>query len=456
MGGFNLENYKNIYFIGIGGISMSGLANILMHNGFKVWGSDRDRSEQTQNLEKNGIKVLYGHSFDNITEDIDIVVHTAAISRDNPELIRARELNIPIITRATLLGAIMDNYDESIAVSGTHGKTTTTSMISQILLKYTDPTVTIGGVLPSINSNVYVGNSDIFVAEACEYTNSFHSFFPKYNIMLNIEEDHPDFFKDLQAVRDSFSIFAKNTKPGGTIFIHSSIENPEEIVSVPDVSVFTFGLNKGDLTASCIESKNGKSLFVPVLHGKPLDPIELNVPGPVNIENALAAIALCLELNVPYSIIQEGLLAFRGTHRRFEYNGSLNNAQIYNDYAHHPTEIAACIMAAREYFPKRLWVLFQPHTYSRTKALFDDFVNSLAMADKVILADIYAARESDNQGVSSEELVKALENKGVCAKYIDSNEKIVQFFKDNLVNDDMLIIMGAGNIYLLANELVEN
>lgn len=448
----DLSHPIGVYFIGIGGISMSGLAKILKHNGFNVSGTDRGPSEQTDDLINCGIKVNFGHDANNITKDYDLVVYTAAISKDNPELERAKSLGIPTLNRADLLGEIMENYNESITISGTHGKTTTTSMISLILLKYTDPTLSIGGVLPAINSNCHVGDSDVFVTEACEYTNSFLSFYPKYNLILNIELDHTDFFKDLADIRNSFCKFAKNTKDGGCIIINSSIENVDEIVSVPNVSFTTFGLSKSsDLYADNINSKNGKSTFDVFYKEGFLGKIELNVPGEKNIENALGAISLCYKLGVPFDIIKSALSEFGGTHRRFEQMGFYNGARIINDYAHHPTEIASCIACAREYDPKRLFVVFQPHTYTRTKSLFEDFVKALSKADTVILSEIYAAREKNIFNISSNDIAKSLKNQGVDAMFMESDEEIIKFLKKNLMNDDLLIIMGAGDIYLLAN-----
>lgn len=449
----NLTKPINVYFIGIGGISMSGLAKILKHNGFKVSGTDRGPSEQTDDLLSCGITVNFGHNADNITKDLDLVVYTAAISDDNPELLKAKEIGIPMLNRADLLGEIMENYKESITISGTHGKTTTTSMISLIMLKYTDPTLSIGGVLPAINSNCHVGNSDVFVTEACEYTNSFLSFYPKYNLILNIELDHTDFFKDLDDIRNSFKKFASNTKEGGYLILNSSIDNIEEIATVPNVSLFTFGLSKkSDLYANNIHSKNGKSTFEVICKGELLGNIELNVPGEKNIENALGAISLCYTIGVPFDTIKSALSEFGGTHRRFEQMGFYNGARIVNDYAHHPTEIASCIACAREYEPKRLFVVFQPHTYTRTKSLFDDFVKALSRADTVILSEIYAAREQNIYNISSNDIAKALKNQGTDAMFMETNEEILKFLKKNLMNGDLLIIMGAGDIYLLANE----
>lgn len=452
----NLDNPINIFFIGIGGISMSGLAKILKNRGFYVTGSDRDQSEQTEDLKKQGIKVILGQKAENITKDFDLVVYTAAISEDNPELVAAKNLGVPLITRAQLLGAIMENFKESITVSGTHGKTTSTAMISEILLEYTNPTVTIGGVLPKIGGNICMGDSEYFVAEACEYTNSFFSFYPKYSLILNIEEDHPDFFKDLYDIRNSFKHFANNTKSGGHIFINTCIENLSEIVEVPNVSVTTFGFSKeADYTASNIVSSKGKTDFDVIHNEKVLGRITLFVPGRCNVENALGVISVCNEIGIPFSYIKKGLSEFTGTHRRFEKIGTLNGASVISDYAHHPTEINACISQAREFNPKRLVVLFQPHTYSRTKQYLDDFVKALSGADLVLLDEIYAAREQNIHNISSASIAEKLKESSVCAEFFESKDMIQKYLKKNILHDDLLIIMGAGDIYLIANPLLE-
>lgn len=452
----NLNKPIYVYFIGIGGISMSGLAKILAKNGFRVEGTDRSPSEQTDDLVSHNIKVNFGHNADNITKDIDLVVYTAAISENNPEIVRASELNIPLLNRADLLGEIMENYNESICICGTHGKTTTTSMISLILMEYTDPTVTIGGVLPAIKSNVHIGDSPYFVAEACEYTNSFYSFYPKYNVILNIEEDHPDFFKDLDDIRHSFSVFASNTKSGGDIFINSDIPDYQKITNVPDVKTHTFGLSAdSDITAKNIEVGHGKSRFTLVQKGESLGEIELFVPGIYNVINALGAISVSLEIGIPFEKIKKGLAAFKGAHRRFEYKGLYNGATIVDDYAHHPTEVKSALLAAREYEPKRLIVIFQPHTYSRTEALFSDFVEALSVADIILLSEIYSAREENIHGTSSKSIADALISKGKEAIYFPTDKEAVTYLEKNLLHDDLLITMGAGNIYLVADSLVK-
>ena len=448
----------NIHFIGIGGISMSGLAEILIDRGFKVSGSDNKESELTKHLEELGAKVSYPQSAENVTDDIEVFVYTAAIHPDNPEYVAAAATAKPMLTRAELLGQIMENYSDSVAISGTHGKTSTTSMISQILLEEeADPTISVGGILEAIGSNIRVGASDIFVTEACEYTNSFHAFYPKYTVILNVEEDHMDFFHDLQEIRDSFAKFASNTASDGTIFLNVEIPDRQELISGLSQKVVVFGLGgEADVTAKDISyNEAGCGSFIPVVNGKELPQITLSVPGEINIKNALAAIAVAIEMGISENSIVSGLKKFGGANRRFQLKGKYNGATVIDDYAHHPTEIAATLSAARNCKHNRLIVVFQPHTYTRTKAFLDDFGKALSAADLVILADIYAAREQDVYGVSSLDVKDRVEANGTECLYFPSFEEIIEFLQKNLVNDDLLITMGAGDVVNIGEELLK-
>lgn len=449
----------HIHFIGIGGISMSGLAEILLEENFPVSGSDRMRSPLTTMLEEHGAILHYGQSASNITDDIDLVVYTAAVKEDNPELAAARQKGIPTITRAELLGQIMKNYKLPVAVSGTHGKTTTTSMISEILLAAdADPTLSIGGILKSIHGNIRVGKSDYFVTEACEYTNSFLSFYPKIEIILNIEEDHLDYFKDIHEIRSSFHAFAKLLPPDGTLIINGDIDRYEEITEGLDCRIITYGFNSScDYSASDITyDAFAKGAFTLLRQGKAGRHYTLNVPGRHNISNALAAIALADLLSVPEEVTGNALLSFTGTDRRFEYKGSIGGITIIDDYAHHPTEIRATLEAAANYPHKRLWCVFQPHTYTRTKAFFTDFAKALSLADKVVLADIYAAREKDTLGMSSKMLQEEIQKCGGECYYFPSFDEIENFLLENCINDDLLITMGAGDIVKIGENLLGN
>ncbi|MBD9154190.1 MAG: UDP-N-acetylmuramate--L-alanine ligase [Lachnospiraceae bacterium] len=457
MSHINYNSPIHVHFIGIGGISMSGLADILFSKGFTISGSDSKESELTRNLISQGIKVFIGQKADNITDDIDLVVYTAAIHNDNEELAAARAKNIPVITRAELLGEIMTNYKTAVGVSGTHGKTTTTSMLTEILVNGSlDPTVSVGGILPSIHGNLRIGHSDNFVTEACEYTNSFLSFFPKIGIILNIEEDHLDFFKDLADIRASFRKFAQLLPADGTLFINGDIENWQEITEGLACRVVTFGTTSAsDYYPSDISyNETADATFtVHSLNGQTRQ-LTLGVPGEHNISNALAAVALSDLLGIDYQDTAEALLNFHGTDRRFEYKGTINGITIVDDYAHHPTEIAATLHAALNYPHKTLWCIFQPHTYTRTKAFLPQFAKSLALADKVILADIYAARETDTLGISSADLQALVQKEGKECFYFHTFEEIEDFVLKNCINGDLLITMGAGDVVNIGENLL--
>lgn len=452
----DFKNPIHVHFMGIGGISMSGLAEILLGAGFKISGSDQKESELTKKLITKGAAVNYPQSASNITENIDVIVYTAAIRNDNPEMVAAISSGKPMLTRAELLGQIMDNYSNSIAISGTHGKTTTTSMISQILLEgEDDPTISVGGILEAINSNVHVGDSDIFVTEACEYTNSFHSFFPKYNIILNVEADHLDFFKNLENVRASFKKFAGNTKDDGLLIVNNTIPNLDEIIEGLNCRILKYDMIPGaDIYPDDIRFDAGFASYVPVYKGERLDRVQLSVPGEHNISNSLAVIMLAIEMGIPYSHIVSGLKKFHGADRRFQFKGKYNGATVIDDYAHHPTEIAASLAASHNFPKNRLIVVFQPHTYTRTLSFMDDFAKALSAADVVILADIYAAREPDIYGISSANLAEKLSAYPCETHYLGTFEKIEEFLQKNLINDDLLITMGAGDVYLVGEHLL--
>lgn len=448
----------HIHFIGIGGISMSGLAEILLEEGFAVTGSDREKSGLTDRLEAGGAVISCPQSADNITPDIDAAVYTAAIREDNPEYAAAKAAGIPLLSRAGLLGQMMSNYPDSIAVAGTHGKTTTTAMLAQILLAAkTDPTVSVGGMLKAIDGNIRVGHSGTFLTEACEYTNSFLQFFPKYSILLNIEEDHMDFFRDLDDIRRSFRLFAENTLPGGTLIVNGEIPDYELLIKGLPVSAITFGPSDayGCYPAQLTFDGKGCASFTAMCLGRPLTDVSLTVPGMHNVSNALAAIAAAAALGIPANAIREGLLAFEGTGRRFELKGTFaDGVTVIDDYAHHPTEIAATLNAARKFPHKRLICVFQPHTYSRTKAFFDEFIRALAGADLVVLADIYAARETDTLGMSSLALQKGLTDLGREAYYFPSFSEIEQFLRKKCIHGDLLITMGAGDVVNIGEALL--
>ena len=453
----NFENPCHVYFIGIGGISMSGLAEILLNRHFTVTGSDMQASDMTKHLEETGAKVVIGQKAENITDDIDLVVYTAAIHESNEEFAAAKNKGIPMMTRAALLGQIMANFAKSIAVAGTHGKTTTTSMLTHILLQAdTDPTVSVGGMLDRIGGNIRVGHSDLFLTEACEYTNSFLHFFPKIGVILNIDEDHLDFFKDLADIRNSFHRFAKLLPKDGTLVINDNIPDLEEITADLDCRVIRYGNDSSlDYSATNIlHDKKGEASFDLVKSGEFIDRISLSVNGDHNVSNALSAIAVADLLGVPFTKIKEGLKSFHGTDRRFEYKGEVNGVTVIDDYAHHPTEIRATLESAKNYPHNELWCVFQPHTYSRTIAFLDDFAKALSLCDHVILTDIYAAREKDTGIVSSKDIVDRMADYDVDVHYIKEFDDIEEFILKNCKKNDLLITMGAGNVDSIGNSLV--
>ena len=454
----DFQKKGHVYFMGIGGISMSGFAELLHAKGFTVSGSDQQESKLTKHLESLGITVKYGQCKENITPDIDLVVYTAAISDTNEEYIAAKEAGIPMMDRAEMVGQVMKNYPRAIAVSGTHGKTTTTSMVSHILLAADlDPTISVGGILKAIHGNLRIGHSDNFVTEACEYTNSFLKFHPTINLILNIEEDHMDFFKDLADIRNSFKKFTALLPENGLLIINGNIDNYKEIADCCQGQVTTYSISDQncDYYATNITyDELGHGSFDVMEKGTLLTHIKLSVVGEHNISNALSAIALARYLDISIEAIQNGLSAFEGTDRRFEYKGELGGITIIDDYAHHPTEIAATLEAAKKYPHKTTWCVFQPHTYTRTKAFLDEFAQALSKADKVVLADIYAAREVDPGDISSADIMEKIKELGTEAYYFPTFDEIENFLLKNCVTGDLLITMGAGDIVKVGESLL--
>ncbi len=454
----NFAQPVHVHFIGIGGISMSGLAEILLDKGFPVSGSDVKESNLTRRLEEKGVRIFYEQKASNLIPGIGLVVYTAAIREDNEEWLAAKEAGLAMLTRAQLLGQIMDNYPGSIAVSGTHGKTTTTSMISQILLAAdADPTITVGGILPSIGGNLRVGSSGVFISEACEYTNSFLNFRPKYSVVLNVEAEHLDFFHDLEEIRSSFRSFISNTLSEGATIINGEIPGWEALTADMPQQIVTYGPDSSyDYYAANISFNHKACASFTIMHkGSRLLDVALQVPGQHNISNALAAVALCNTMGISMEAAALGISQFCGTERRFQYKGTADGVTIIDDYAHHPTEIRATLTAAQHYPHKRLVLVFQPHTYSRTKAFLNDFAEVLSMADLVVLADIYAAREKNTCGISSKDLLALLQKKGTECYYFPSFEEIENFLSKKCMNEDLLITMGAGNIVEVGEYLLK-
>ena len=448
----------NLHFTGIGGISMSALAEIMISRGFTVTGSDSHESKITDHLESLGAKIFYNQVAGNISSDIDVLIYTAAIKQDNPELVKAKELGIPLLTRAEFLGQIMLNYPMAIGVSGTHGKTTTTSMLSQIMLEgNTDPTILVGGIMPAIHGNTRVGHSDKLITEACEYTNSFLSFKPNMAIILNVAADHLDFFKDLDDIRHSFRKFAELVPDDGFLVINSDIDNLEYFTDGLKCKVITVCSDpaKSDYSATNIEfDQFAKGSYDLVVNGEKSFHVALNVTGEHNIYNSLAAIAAAHAMGISDENIKAGLTQYGGTDRRFQYKGKVGDVTIIDDYAHHPDEITATIKTAKHYPHKKMWVVFQPHTYSRTKSLLPEFGKALKEADAVVLADIYAAREKDTLGVSSLDVKKEIEKYGTEVHYYPSFSEIENFLLESCSPGDLLITMGAGDVVKIGEHLL--
>ena len=458
----DLKKPQHAHFIGIGGISMSGLAEILVDAGFTVSGSDMKSSPITQMLESKGVIINIGQVASNITDDIDFVVYTAAIHEDNEEYQEAVKRELPMLSRAKLLGQLMDNYKYSVAVAGTHGKTTTTSMMAHIMLTAeTDPTVSIGGILDAINGNIRVGSSDYFVTEACEYTNSYHEFRPFASIILNVDNDHLDFFKNIENIAASFATYATKTVDGGILVVNGDMKYTNQIkdaVKDKNIKVVTFGKDiTDDYQARNITlNELGQPTYELYIDGEYKAEVSLSVMGEHNAINSLAAIAASLYIGIDMEHILEGLKKCHSAERRFEYKGMTESgAYIYDDYAHHPTEIAASMKVARSVVKNELWIAFQPHTYSRTKAHLTDFAKALSPADHVLLADIYAAREVDDGSVSSKDLENEIKKLGTDVTYLGDFESIKNYLKNNLNNNDMLITMGAGNIDSICDSLLK-
>ena len=448
----------SIHFIGIGGISMSGLAEILLEEGFTISGSDSKKSPLTSLLESKGAKIYYGQRASNISDSVQVVVYTAAIHPDNPEFACAKEKGIPMLTRAQLLGQIMRNYDTSIAVAGTHGKTTTTSMLSHILLKgECDPTISVGGILPAIGGNIRVGQSETFLTEACEYTNSFLSFFPTIGIILNIDADHLDFFKDIDDIRHSFRKFAELLPAEGALIINADTPKYEMITENLPCKVITYGLeHDAEYTATDITyDELGHATFHVLHNGEDLGTCSLKVPGIHNVSNALASIAAGQLLDLSTEVIFDGLKDFGGTDRRFQYKGKIGDVTIIDDYAHHPTEIGVTLKAARQTQPKRLICAFQPHRYTRTKLLFDEFSRCFADCDQLILTDIYSAGEFPIDGVSGASLAEAVtEATQQQVTFIPTLPKLEEYLFKIAEPGDLIMTVGAGDIFKVGEELV--
>ena len=455
MKAFDFSKKLKVYFIGIGGISMSAIALILHKNGFDVSGSDVSESNNVKSLMQKGIKVFIGQKKENITKDIDMVVYSKAIHDDNEEIIAAKEFGIELISRSKILGEIMANYDRRICVAGTHGKTTTTAIISKVLYDQNfDPTINVGGIVDEIGGNSYIGHDEkLFIAEACEYTNSFLDFCPSIAVVTNIEEDHLDFFKDINDIRKSFKKFIELLPDDGILVINNRIDDIPSLVKDTKVKVIIYG---DDDTADyyfknvSYDEKHYQSFDV-YHKGTLIGRMRQKLIGKHNALNFLAGLAVLTEFGITFDDIKKSLEDFKGARRRLEVKRIVNGVTYIDDYAHHPTEIEASLNALKEIKYNNLFLIFQPHTYTRTKALFGEFVRVLGNNPITILAKIYPAREKDLGIVSSKDITESVKhdknNLNNFCEYFETFEDIYEYISKNAKSGDIVVTMGAGDIY---------
>ena len=453
-----IKKYNKIHMVGIGGVSMSGIAEILVNWGFTVTGSNNVENENTKKLEKAGIKVFIGHNAENVIGS-DVVVHTAAVKDDNIELKTAKNLGIPTIERADFLGEITRCFSDTITIAGTHGKSTTTSMVSLCFLEANqDPSIQVGADLSQIDGNYKVGNSEHFIIESCEYVESFLKFSPKSEIILNIDNDHLDYFKTFENVKNAFVKYVKLLPDDGVLVVNGDDKNCLDLPQYTHAKALTYGITNKNVdffAVNIVFDNDGFPEFDVYSHDKFYERIKLHVPGMHNVLNALGCIALCNEYGLSSTDIKNGLSKFTGVGRRFEFKGKVNNASVYDDYGHHPTEIVATAKALMNKKYNQSWVVFQPHTYSRTKLLMDDFAKALLNFDNIILLDIYAARENNTYNVSSEDLANKIKTLGKNALFIKDFDECVSYLKSHVHENDIIITQGAGTVTEIGGKLVK-
>ena len=454
----NIKKYKKIHMIGIGGISMSGIAEILLNWGFSVSGSNNVDSEILHTLEDAGIKIFIGHNAENVV-GADCVVFTAAINKDNPELVHAKELGIPVIERSDFLGELTRCYENTIAISGTHGKTTTTSLVSLCFIEaMRDPSIQVGAIIKDIDGNYRVGNSENFIIEACEYVESFLKFSPKSEIILNIDNDHLDYYKNIENVKKAFIKYVQLLPKDGHLVINADDNNCLDLPIYSKAPCIKYGIENDDvdfIAKNINFNDKGFPEFDVYKYNEFYEHIELSIPGKHNVLNALACIALCDAYGISKKDIKVALKKFTGADRRFEYKGTVNGAEVYDDYGHHPTEVMATAKALKNKHFNKSWVVFQPHTYSRTFNLLNDFANALLSFDNIIVTDIYAARETNTYNISSKDLVNEIIKLGKPAKYISSLEDCVTYLKENVKPNDIVLTLGAGTVTKIGPMLVK-
>ena len=444
-----IEDYlipgKHVHLVGIGGVSMRPLGLVLKGMGMLVTGSDMNASVSTDELISKGIEVAIGHRAENIV-GADCIIRTAAAHNDNPEIAAARAAGIPVFERAQAWGEIMKSYKNAICISGTHGKTTTTSMMTHVMMEAeSDPTVMIGGYLPLLHAGHRVGHGDTIILESCEYCDSFLNFYPTLAVVLNIEEDHLDYFKDLQDIEDSFHRFAQMSSHG----ILANGDDVNTVEAMQGLNYTTFGLSEKNTIHVRNITDDYRSYDV-ICNGEYYCHLNLGVVGKHNALNALAAAGAAWMLGVPGDVTARGLATFHGAGRRMEYKGKFNGADVYDDYAHHPGELAATFDAVRTMGYERIVVAFQPHTYTRTSALFDDFVQQLQKPDQVVLAEIYAARERNTVGISSADLAEKIPGSVFC----ETLPEVTAWLRANARPGDLILTVGAGDIYRAGEALL--
>lgn len=455
----DIKKYKHIYMSGIGGISMSGIAEILKSWGYDVSGSDSNKSNQTDWLESKGIKVNIGQVAENITDIYDLFVYSAAIKCDNPEMIKAKELGIPTIERGEFLGELTKLFKDTIGIAGTHGKTSTTSMVAGAFLEANlDPSIQVGAVLKMLDGNYRVGNSDYFVIEACEYCDSFLNFHQRSAIVLNIDNDHLDYFKNIDNICRSFQKYVSLLPGDGYLVLNRDDEKCYELRNYTKAKVISVGSNdKADwYYKDVVFNEEGFATYDAYKKGEKKGSISLKVAGLHNVFNSLCCIALCDAYSIDIDIVASSLLKFTGASRRLEYKGMINGAKIYDDYGHHPTEITATINGIKNKKYNKSWVVFEAHTYSRLAEHLNEFADSLKDFDHIVITDIYAARETNTYNIHEEDLINELKKYNKEAIHISDYDEIVKYLKNNVKENDIVLTLGAGNVTKIASKLVED
>lgn len=454
----DIKKYKHIYMSGIGGISMSGIAEILKYWGYEVSGSDSNRSTQTEFLENSGIKVNIGQVSDNISDDIDLFVYSAAIKKDNPEFVKAVELSIPTVERGSFLGELTKLFPKTIGVAGTHGKTSTTSMVAESFLEAgMDPSIQVGANLKSIGGNYRVGKSEYFIIEACEYCDSYLNFHQHSAIVLNIDNDHLDYFGSIENIEKSFQKYVSLLPEDGYLVLNKDDDRCFNLRNYTKAKVITVGSKDANWTYSDVSfDDDGNPTYTVIHNGNVEGSIKLSVNGMHNVFNSLCAIALCHEYGIDIDTIGKALKKFDGASRRLEYKGTLNGAKVFDDYGHHPTEIMATINGIKNKKFNESWVVFEAHTYSRLVEHLHEFAEALINFDHIILIDIYAARETNTYNIHEEDLMNCLRDLGKESIHISDYDEIVKYLKNNVKENDIVLTLGAGNVTKIASKLVED